>query len=160
MATPEERKKELLDKLKAEDFQIRHRMRTTGMSVIEFECRMERLDLDTEDTIRAARDKKPVCLNAYQYENFCYRQEYCTYCKAWKYIHGAEAALQAERQSYWSFFWRVEESKENLEELANAARHGCVFKMQIMEELMARTWHPDRFIAWCLDVEERREWVC
>jgi hypothetical protein len=159
MATPEERKNELLAKLRAEDFQIRNKMRTTGMSVIEFESRMQYLDLDTEETIRAAHHKRPLCLFSYEYENFCYRQEDCAYCKAWKYIHGAEAALQVQRQTRWLYFWRVEESKEHLEELANAARHGCVFKMQIMEELMARTWHPDRFVSWCLDIEEAREWV-
>jgi len=28
---------------------------------------------------------------------------------------------------------------------------------QIKEELIAETWHPDRFIRWCVDNEELRE---
>lgn len=29
----------------------------------------------------------------------------------------------------------------------------------IREELMATTWHPERFIDWCVDMGERSEWV-
>lgn len=29
----------------------------------------------------------------------------------------------------------------------------------IKEELMAATWHPERFLTWCVDEEERHEWM-
>jgi hypothetical protein len=31
------------------------------------------------------------------------------------------------------------------------------FMSQILEELMKKTWHPDRVFNWCLDIDEQKE---
>ncbi len=37
-------------------------------------------------------------------------------------------------------------------------RQALVRSGLLKEELMAATWHPIRFMSWCVDEEERREW--
>jgi hypothetical protein len=46
----------------------------------------------------------------------------------------------------------------DLQELYNTEKQIQKAKMfYIQEDLMAATWHPDRFQHWCLDEEEKRE---
>ena len=37
---------------------------------------------------------------------------------------------------------------------ANRRAHKRIFKDEIQDELMIVTWHPDRFLDWCVDIEE------
>ncbi len=44
------------------------------------------------------------------------------------------------------------EERETLERNTNRCK-------QIKEMLMEKTWHPDRYLQWCIDEEERIEWL-
>jgi hypothetical protein len=46
--------------------------------------------------------------------------------------------------------WREMEKKKLLEDIRETTD---LYK----EELMARTWHPDRFMTWCVDLEEKAD---
>lgn len=51
-------------------------------------------------------------------------------------------------EEYW-LFWQA---------MPSAAKRRLKFRcLRYKEELMAITWHPDRFLVWCSDLEERRD---
>jgi hypothetical protein len=50
----------------------------------------------------------------------------------------------------WKSWWE-EQKNINQEQKHNEIK---IYK----EELIKRTWHPSRFIRWCLDINEQREW--
>lgn len=160
MATHQERAQELRVELIDKRREFRANARKMRLSLMDIDWKMECFDEELSNINRAERDTRPMCFDRCPEdgEAFClYR--HCDYCSAWKAIHGEEAVEQAERQTRWLFFWRVQESKEELEKMANVARHACIFKMNIEEELIARAWHPDRFVSWCLDTQELADWL-
>jgi hypothetical protein len=55
-------------------------------------------------------------------------------------------------------FERFEEAWAFWESMIPAAKRRIRFRcLRYKEELMARTWHPHRFLVWCSDLEERQE---
>ncbi len=59
---------------------------------------------------------------------------------------------------FWDIFTTFEEAWTFWESMVPAAKRRIRFRcLKYKEELMARTWHPDRFLAWCSDNEERQE---
>ena len=59
---------------------------------------------------------------------------------------------------FWGYMEEFEEYWRFWESMIPAAKRRLKFRsLRYKEELMARAWHPDRFLAWCSDVEEREE---
>lgn len=59
---------------------------------------------------------------------------------------------------FWGHMCEFEEYWPFWESMIPAAKRRLRFRcLRYKEELMATTWHPDRFLAWCSDVEERQE---
>lgn len=157
MATPALRALVLRQRVNRSQDQVDRDLEDHKISESEFYWIMQSLDEERSDIYRAEKDTRPRCFDAYEGETFC--KWACCYCDSWKTIHGEKAAEQAEKQGRWLYFWRCEESKETLEQIAAEKRHGCIFKSHIEEELIARAWHPDRFVTWCLDNEELAIWM-
>lgn len=59
-------------------------------------------------------------------------------------------------------FWQTEQSDEEWMEFWKKMRESSKRRirfhcLRFKEELIARTWHPDRFFDWCLDIQELRQ---
>ena len=60
--------------------------------------------------------------------------------------------------TFWGIFATFEEAWSFWESMLPAAKRRIHFRcLRFKEELIARAWHPDRFLAWCSDQEERQE---
>lgn len=131
-----------------------------NLSVLERMQLFESFDDDMNDIYKANSDSiVPKCPYHYRTTIFCDDDEECTYCKSWKYIHALDEDEIKRRHCWWLFWNDNSDAKKQLAEVADVARHYLVFKMNITEELMKITWHPRRFVEWCLDTEEKLEWT-
>lgn len=66
-----------------------------------------------------------------------YIPDYCSY-----------SFWQTDEESWWSFWEKMVPSTQR------RIRFRC---LRFKEELMQKTWHPDRFIQWCISEQERKE---
>jgi hypothetical protein len=52
-----------------------------------------------------------------------------------------------------------EQWHQNITKIILCHQHECMELHKVWEEeLIAKAWHPDRFVDWCLDIEEQKEW--
>lgn len=60
--------------------------------------------------------------------------------------------------NFWSSLPEFENIETFLTKAHEHARRKVKFRtLSFKEELMQKTWHPDRFIEWCIDEEERND---
>jgi hypothetical protein len=60
-----------------------------------------------------------------------------------------------EEEDYQNFCWHAfTESRDLLKEMIQQIEKQQLFG-QIEEELIRKTWHPNRFFDWCLSIDEK-----